>query len=57
LREEERTAISLFYIEDLSHKSIAAVMNCPEGTVKSYIIRGLAKLEKYLTNVGYGRKD
>jgi len=55
LREEERTAISLFYIEDLSHAKIANIMGCPEGTIKSYITRGLGKLEKYLKIVGYGR--
>lgn len=53
LREEERTAIDLFYIEDLSHKRIAMIMDCPEGTVKSYILRGLHKLEKHLKIAGY----
>jgi RNA polymerase sigma-70 factor (ECF subfamily) len=55
LRHEEQTAVLLFYIEDKSHSDIAKIMNCPLGTVKTYILKGKEKLGTYLTNVGYGK--
>ena len=39
LPEELRTAIALREIEGLSYEEIAAVMNCPIGTVRSRIFR------------------
>lgn len=55
LRKEERTAILLFYMEDKTHVEISKIMNCPLGTVKTYILMGKEKLTVYLTNAGYGR--
>ncbi len=55
LRQEEQTAVLLFYMEDKSHNDIAKIMNCPLGTVKTYILKGKEKLGTYLTNVGYGK--
>ena len=55
LRTEERTAIVLFYMEDLQHEKIASIMNCPLGTVKTHILRGKEKLLVYLENEGYGK--
>jgi RNA polymerase sigma-70 factor (ECF subfamily) len=55
LRKEEQTAVLLFYMEDKSHNEIARIMNCPLGTVKTYILKGKEKLSKYLTNAGYGK--
>ena len=31
-------------------------MNCPLGTVKTYILKGKERLTVYLTNAGYGNK-
>lgn len=54
LRKEEQTAVLLFYMEDKTHPEIAKIMNCPLGTVKTYILKGKEKLSGYLTNAGYG---
>ena len=56
LRKEEQTAVLLFYMEDKTHPEIAKIMNCPLGTVKTYILKGKEKLTVYLTNAGYGNK-
>ena len=55
LREVEKTALILFYMEDLTHDKIAVIMNCPVGTVKSLILRGRDKLTLYFKNSGYER--
>lgn len=55
LRNEEKTAVLLFYMEDMSHEKIAQVMSCPLGSVKSYILRGKEKLAIYFKNSGYER--
>jgi RNA polymerase sigma-70 factor (ECF subfamily) len=54
LRREEKTAVLLFYMEDKTHKEIAKIMQCPLGTVKTYILKGKEKLGTYLKNAGYG---
>ena len=54
LRKEEQSAVLLFYMEDKTHNEIAKIMNCPLGTVKTYILKGKEKLSVYLTNAGYG---
>lgn len=56
LRKEEQTAVLLHYMEDKTHKEIARIMNCPLGTVKTYILKGKEKLTVYLTKAGYGNK-
>jgi len=47
LREDERTAMLLFYMEDQTIGKISKIMNCPVGTIKSHLHRGKEKLEKY----------
>lgn len=54
LRKEEQTAVLLFYMEDRTHKEIAKIMDCPLGTVKTYILKGKERLSVYLTKQGYG---
>lgn len=56
LRKEEQTAIILFYMEDKTHVEIAKIMDCPLGTVKTYILKGKEKLGNYLKNAGYGNE-
>ena len=48
LAEPIRTTIVLFYIEGYSIREIAASMRCEEGTVKSRLSRGRARLKQFL---------
>lgn len=57
LREEEKTAVLLFYMEGCTHNQIAEIMNCPLGTVKSYILRGKNKLHEQLKTEAYGTRN
>ncbi len=54
LRKEEKTAVLLFYMEDKTHVEIARIMQCPLGTVKTYLLKAKEKLGNYLTKSGYG---
>lgn len=51
LPEKYKTALILRYYQDFTVKQIASVMDCPEGTVKTTIFRGLALLKKDLKGV------
>lgn len=53
VKREERTCLTLFYMEDLTIPKIATVTGMPEGTVKSHLARGKAKLSNYLKQHGY----
>lgn len=46
LPEELRTAISLREFEDLSYEDIAAIMECPVGTVRSRIFRAREAIDQ-----------
>ncbi len=50
LRPEEKLAIQLAYIQGMSHKDIATVLDCPLGTVKSLIKRGKERIAKSFDN-------
>ena len=50
LKEDERTAMLLFYMEDQTVDKISKIMNCPAGTIKSHLHRGKEKLAKYFKN-------
>lgn len=54
LHHKYRTALHLFYKEEMTYREIAAVMKIPMNTVKSYIFRGkeiirdkLSRLDKW----------
>lgn len=49
LSEELQTAITLFYVEGLSYKEMAAVMKCPVGTVMSRMHMARQLIKKKLT--------
>ena len=49
LTVSERTAVLLFYMEDRPIKEITAIMNVPEGTVKSLLSRGREHLRTKLS--------
>jgi RNA polymerase sigma-70 factor (ECF subfamily) len=43
-----RTAISLYYLKDLTYQEISDIMQVPMGTVKSYLFRGKSWLRDRL---------
>jgi RNA polymerase sigma-70 factor (ECF subfamily) len=47
LKEDERTVLLLFYMEDQTIDKISKIMNHPAGTIKSHLHRGKEKLTKY----------
>ena len=51
LPEELRTAVLLFYVEELPYKEIALVMNCPAGTVMSRLFMARQCLKKQMTRL------
>jgi RNA polymerase sigma-70 factor (sigma-E family) len=48
LSDGQRTALVLRYYEELNEREIADVMDCPPGTVKSHLHRGLEALRKVI---------
>jgi RNA polymerase sigma-70 factor (ECF subfamily) len=56
LRPEYRACILLRHVEDKSYEEIAATLDLPLGTVKTYIHRARHELRKLLEHVreGYG---
>ncbi len=50
LSDNERVAITLFYIEDQPLKQVSKIMQMPEGSVKSLIHRGKAKMKQFIDN-------
>jgi len=48
LPPEQREAVLLAYYEGYTHQELAARMNAPLGTVKSWVRRGLARLREAL---------
>jgi RNA polymerase sigma-70 factor (ECF subfamily) len=49
LSERHRTVVVLFDIEGLSHRQIAEILQCPEGTVMSRLHHGRLKLKHILS--------
>ena len=47
LSPRQRTALALRYVEDLDVRTIAERMGCSEGTVKSQLSRGTARLKAH----------
>jgi RNA polymerase sigma factor (sigma-70 family) len=48
LDDAERAAILLCCQEGLSHEEAALALRCPLGTIKTHILRGRQKLQKFL---------
>jgi RNA polymerase sigma-70 factor (ECF subfamily) len=44
LRPEERAALALTYAEDTSHEEAAMILDCPVGTLKTYVLRAKQRL-------------
>lgn len=51
LDEKYRQIIILKYFHDLKIKDIAALLECPEGTIKTWLNKALKELRKYLEDV------
>jgi RNA polymerase sigma-70 factor (ECF subfamily) len=52
LKPEYKHVILLKYFQDMTIPDIANVLDCPEGTVKSWIHRGLKQLKNSLNREG-----
>lgn len=50
LTAQQRAVLALRYYEDLADAEIAAVLGCPESTVRSHARRGLAALRARLSS-------
>ena len=50
LDEIHRVPVALFYLQDYSYNEIAEILEIPLGTVKSRLVRGLAKLHELLND-------
>jgi DNA-directed RNA polymerase specialized sigma24 family protein len=44
LPERQRAALALRFYEDLPEAEIAVILDCPVGTVKSYVHRGIERM-------------
>ncbi len=57
LPDQQRRAVVLHYVGDLSVADVADVMECSEGTVKTHLSRARAQLaQRYAADTG-GRDD
>ena len=56
LKEEERTIVLLFFMEDQEIKQIAKIMGHPAGTIKSILFRAKQKMREYLEKHDYGTR-
>jgi RNA polymerase sigma-70 factor (ECF subfamily) len=48
LPEEYRLSLVLFYVEELSYRELAEVLECPMGTIMSRLFRGRKMIEREL---------
>lgn len=48
LPEQYRTIITLYHLDEMNYQEIGQIMNCPEGTVKSYLFRARKLLKEKL---------
>ena len=52
LSDEHREVIVLREIQEMDYESIAAVLRCRKGTVKSRLARGRAQLRQHILDLG-----
>ena len=57
LRDEYRTCFVLFYQQEQSCQQIAEILNCPEGTVKTWLHRARKELAETLKRRGVVTED
>ena len=54
LRQEYRTCFILFYQQELNLVEIAEIMNCPQGTIKTWLHRARKEMAEHLQRRGIG---
>jgi len=54
LPEDQRAAVTLRFVEDLSYQEIGQILDCPLGTVKSRIHYALKKIGAEMARMGLG---
>lgn len=52
LREDQRACFVLFYQQELSIQEVAAALDCPEGTVKTWLYRARRQIAERLRQRG-----
>ena len=52
LAERERTAVVLRHVVGLSYRDMSVALDCPEGTLKSDVYRGLQRLRMLIEDEG-----
>ena len=57
IRDDYRTCFILFYRQELSISCVAEIMQCPEGTVKTWLHRARRELAELLIERGAVTKD
>jgi RNA polymerase sigma-70 factor (ECF subfamily) len=55
LPEEFRTVCALYFMQEFSYQEIAAILDCPVGTVRSRLHRGRRALQRALWHVAQER--
>ena len=55
LPNDLQEALNLRYLEEMSYQDIARRLGVPDGTVKSRVNRGRARLAFHLTRLGFSR--
>ncbi|MFC1588192.1 sigma-70 family RNA polymerase sigma factor [Planctomycetota bacterium] len=50
---EERIAVTLHYLENMSQREVGTVLNCSHGTVKTRIKKALQQMNEHLTASGF----
>lgn len=48
LPDQYRTIMTLYHLDEMNYQEIGQIMNCPEGTVKSYLFRARKLLKEKL---------
>ena len=57
LRDDYRTCFILFHQQELSITEVAEIMDCPAGTIKTWLHRARRELAELLTERGVVTKD
>lgn len=57
LNDQYKTAVILFYFQELKIKEIAQIMDIPEGSVKADLYRAKKQLRKWLTEDTHNKKE
>ncbi len=55
LSKEEKAVILHCYMEEMTHKETAKILNLPLGTIKTHILKAKEKMGKFLKEQGYGK--